>query len=366
MSSHAYPLVPATAIGFGARGHKDSIPGNAVDVPNLMYVPMMGEGPYEGDKDLASAGVRSVLRTPSPTPSEAQVRASKVKLIGDWRGILDWWRTLSWRRSLDWRRYANPHVHANTTFIVFFVYQINIITWMQPFANWMHERARSHSSPAHGKVLTAFFPECSTPGGWMVPIAIIFVFLFPLLFGYEIVAIVWRDVWGLWIGFGLTAVGTLFGELAHFYVYKSFFYARGRRFEDMQLKWALYAQIVREGGTSAHRGLSTCGTTMWCFLVSTMLSLPKQLAMVYVSAVVNSGGNPTTTLIIKIDVLLATLATPVGAMHYVNKKVDEVKGDVIYARRKARCSAGESRVWERDDLNNDVELELGDRREWKP
>ncbi|OJT05829.1 hypothetical protein TRAPUB_3324 [Trametes pubescens] len=27
---------------------------------------------------------------------------------------------------------------------------------------------------------------------------------------------------------------------------------------------------------------------------------------------------------------------PVGAMLYVNKNVDEVKGDVIYARRKAR------------------------------
>ncbi len=70
----------------------------------------------------------------------------------------------------------------------------------------------------------------------VISIAIIFVFLFPpichpcciaegrearanaplQLFEYEIVAIVWGDLWGVWVGFGLTAAGTLFGELANF------------------------------------------------------------------------------------------------------------------------------------------------------
>lgn len=43
-----------------------------------------------------------------------------------------------------------------------------------------------------------------------------------------------------------------------------------------------------------------------------------------------------TTGIVKIVVLVVMLAMMVSATHYVNKKVDEVKGNVIYARRKAR------------------------------
>lgn len=95
MHGRAYPSGPATAIGYGARGHKDSLSGYTVDVPNLVYAPNVSGGVYGGDKGPASADVRAVLRTPSPTPSEVQVLASKTKLLGDWR------------RFLNWRRYAN-------------------------------------------------------------------------------------------------------------------------------------------------------------------------------------------------------------------------------------------------------------------
>ena len=36
------------------------------------------------------------------------------------------------------------------------------------------------------------------------------------LFGHEILAIIVGDVWGVWIGFGIVAAGTLLGELANF------------------------------------------------------------------------------------------------------------------------------------------------------
>ncbi len=38
----------------------------------------------------------------------------------------------------------------------------------------------------------------------------------PQLFGHEIIAVVCGDVWGVWIGFGIVAAGTLLGELGNF------------------------------------------------------------------------------------------------------------------------------------------------------
>ncbi|OJT05830.1 Golgi apparatus membrane protein TVP38 [Trametes pubescens] len=327
MPGHAYPPVPATAIGFGRardRGHKDSIPEYTVEVPSLAYSPNARGPSYDGDKEVGSVDVRAVLRTPSPTPSEAQVLASKTTLLGDWR------------RHLDWRRYANRRgmttiaavVGALLFVILFLVEQKKIVAWLQPFAHWMHD----------------------TPGGWVIPIAIMFVLSFPPLFGHEIIAVVCGDVWGVWIGFGIVAAGTLLGELGNFYAFKWFCSARGKRFEEKRLTWGLYAQVVREGGLVVPTIMrltfipghlltaifSTCGMTVWGFFVSATLSLPKQLAVVYLGVAQNSGENQSTTSGIKAVVILATLAMTIVAMRHVNKKVDQVKGKVIYARQKAR------------------------------
>jgi ABC-type spermidine/putrescine transport system permease subunit II len=72
----------------------------------------------------------------------------------------------------------------------------------------------------------------SLPFGWIVPIAVLFVISFPpvrpawsrnfsmtdakKLFGHEIVAVLCGLVWGLWIGFGIVAAGTFFGEVGNF------------------------------------------------------------------------------------------------------------------------------------------------------
>jgi hypothetical protein len=50
------------------------------------------------------------------------------------------------------------------------------------------------------------------PAGWLIPIAILIVISFPPLFGHEVVAVLCGVVYGLWIGFGIVAAGTFFGE----------------------------------------------------------------------------------------------------------------------------------------------------------
>lgn len=52
------------------------------------------------------------------------------------------------------------------------------------------------------------------PGGWVIPIAVLFIISFPPLFGHEIVAILCGVVWGTWVGFGIVAAGTMLGEVS--------------------------------------------------------------------------------------------------------------------------------------------------------
>ncbi|EIW58051.1 uncharacterized protein TRAVEDRAFT_72909 [Trametes versicolor FP-101664 SS1] len=334
MPGRVYPPAPVTAVGYGARGHKDSIPAYTAEVPNLVYAPNVGGASY--DKEPALADVRAVLRTPSPTPSEVQVLASKTKLLGDWR------------RFLNWRRYANARsmmiiaglIAFHIIIILAVVFKKDIIKFLQPMADWLNR----------------------TTGAWAIPIAVIFLLSFPPLAGQEVVAIWCGNVWGVWVGFGIVAAGTIVGELAAFYAVKTFCLARGKQQEEKKLKWALRAQVVREGGFVLPTMLrltflpghfltaffSACGMSVWTFLVAMTLSLPKQLGFVYLGVGLDKDEEKAITRGIKAGVTLALLVMTFITMRYVNKKVDEVKDEVIYARRKAR-QAGVLRGGARDE-----------------
>lgn len=104
---------------------------------------------------------------------------------------------------------------------------------------------------------------------------------------------------------------------------------------------------------------------VWIYLASAILSLPKQLAVVYVGVAQNNQDGtrewrPTTAITlclplilsannpscaaattsgakaIKAGVIIFTALVTVFAMRYIDKKVDEVKHRVVYARRKGR------------------------------
>ncbi|KAI0706579.1 hypothetical protein C8Q76DRAFT_630288 [Earliella scabrosa] len=213
------------------------------------------------------------MRTPSPTPSEARVLSEKTRIC-DWKLIyarMRHPRPYMTRRNI-WIFVVVVCIIA--FFAAFLATQKKIVHALRPFADWMRE----------------------TPAGWVLPIALMFVLSFPPLFGHEIVAILCGTVYGIWIGFGIVAAGTFLGELGNFYAFRWCCQARGRKFEETRLKYALYAQVVREGGLrvptimrfSAIPGhfstavFSTCGMSVWMFCASAFLSLPKQLAVVYV------------------------------------------------------------------------------------
>lgn len=119
------------------------------------------------------------------------------------------------------------------------LYNEQIIAWLRPFANKLKEYVPSH--PLF--VACLLRPRrtdyvCRLPGGWAIPIGIMFVISFPpyvqrapsrarqrgfmlrrlgadgtasprdRLFGHEVVMILCGVVWGLWVGFAIVCAGT--------------------------------------------------------------------------------------------------------------------------------------------------------------
>ncbi|EIN11907.1 hypothetical protein PUNSTDRAFT_99222 [Punctularia strigosozonata HHB-11173 SS5] len=136
--------------------------------------------------------------------------------------------------------------------------------------------------------------------GWLIPIGVLFVISFPPLLGHEIVAILCGLVWGLGIGFGIVAAGTLIGELGNFYAFRYCCRSRAAKMEKNTILYACFTKIVREGGfkialitrysilpghltTAVY---STCGLGAGLFTAAAFLSLPKQFMLIYIGVLV--------------------------------------------------------------------------------
>ncbi|CDO74540.1 hypothetical protein BN946_scf184641.g6 [Trametes cinnabarina] len=297
----------------------------------------------EEDKDLAQADVRSLARTPSPTPSEAEELKPRSKLR-KYCLLVSLFDLDKLKKPKELLRIAIIAA-LMALLILFVIYQQAIVNWLRPFADWMRR----------------------TPGGWVIPIVLLIVLSFPPLFGHEIVAILVGDAWGIGIGFAIVAAGTILGEMATYWVFRSFCMARGEKMEGKKLKYALLAEVIRQGGFktavvvrySAIPGhlataiFATCGMGVFTFLIAAVLSLPKQLATVYLGdaqggAVISSKMHTVKTVVVLITILLTTFA-----MRFLRYQTDKVKETVIYHRRKIR----QAKL--RDAAGVDPEADLG-------
>ncbi|KAK0553390.1 hypothetical protein OC846_001336 [Tilletia horrida] len=209
----------------------------------------------------------------------------------------------------------------------------------------------------HQQIITWLTPVSkkikSVTWGWVIPVVIFVVISFPPLFGHEILAILCGVVYGLWIGFGITCLGTLLGEIANFYAFKTFLQKHAERYERKNISYGCMAHIVREGGfkvvllarLSAIPGhfttavFATVGMSIWIFTLAAILSLPKQLAIVYLGvALEQSGGGKTestSSKIVKYVVLLISLIITVWAAHYLYGKMEKAR-PLVQGRLRAK------------------------------
>lgn len=123
--------------------------------------------------------------------------------------------------------------------------------------------------------------------------------------------------------------------------------------ERTKIIYACLAKVVRDGGfkialiarLSAIPGhfttavFSTCGMGIIVFSIAAILSLPKQFITVYLGVILeqsSTGTEDPKSRIISDIVLAITFLITIVAMWYIYHKMNQVKPEVIYARRKAR------------------------------
>lgn len=78
---------------------------------------------------------------------------------------------------------------------------------------------------------------------------------------------------------------------------------------------------------------------LWVFVVSAILSMPKQFVNVFVGASfeqTEKGTGSAMSTYLNIAVVIITTAVTVVAVRYVNKQINLVKPQVVHDRRKTR------------------------------
>ncbi|CCO34110.1 Golgi apparatus membrane protein TVP38 [Rhizoctonia solani AG-1 IB] len=230
-------------------------------------------------------------RAPSPTPSEKEDLE---------RGVINW----------------NKH---------------ELVHWLRPAADRMHEFSV----------------------GWLIPIVVLFIILFPPLFGHEIVAVLCGLVWGLWIGFAIVCAGTLLGEIGNFYAFRYCLRGRAIKMERKNPSYACLARVVRDGGflvafvvrLSTIPGhfttavFSTCRMGIWIFTLAAFLSLPKQFITVYLGVILEQsadGTRSTQDTIISNAVLIVTFLITVVAAWWIWREMGRVRLEVLREQRAER------------------------------
>ncbi|KAF0321911.1 Golgi apparatus membrane protein TVP38 [Colletotrichum sp. SAR11_59] len=176
------------------------------------------------------------------------------------------------------------------------------------------------------------------PGGFLIPIAILILISFPPLFGHEIVALLCGVVYGLWVGFAIVAAGTFIGEIGTWFAFKHTLRRKAQKLERTNLNYGALARLTRDGGfwivfiirfsvIPSHFStavFSTCDVKFWHFAVSTFLTLPKQIILVYLGVLLvekKQNGNNT----IKNVVFGATFVLTIALAVYIWVKMRRVK-----------------------------------------
>ncbi|KAK6343802.1 Tlg2-vesicle protein [Orbilia brochopaga] len=229
------------------------------------------------------------------------------------------------------------------------VYHKQIVNWLQPVSN----KIRSLS------------------WGWIIPILILVALSFPPLFGHEIVIVLTGAVYGLWIGFGIVSAGTFIGEILTFFAFKTVLRKRAEALEHKNLEYAALARITREGGfwivfivrlsiIPGHFStaiFSVCGVNFWLYALASLLTLPKQLIIIYLGVILASDNG---SRLVSDIVLGVTFLITVIAGVYIWWKLRAVRRILITeaatSMRKGDCQDAASAVRDRGHSMETIDM----------
>ncbi|KAF2127547.1 hypothetical protein P153DRAFT_368163 [Dothidotthia symphoricarpi CBS 119687] len=196
------------------------------------------------------------------------------------------------------------------------------------------------------------------PAGFLIPIFILIIISFPPLFGHEIIAFLCGIVYGLWVGFAIVAAGTFIGEIGTWFAFKHLFRNKAAKLERTNLNYGAMARMTRDGGffivviirlsaAPAHFStavFSTCDVKFWHFAIATLLSMPKQIFLVYLGVLMveKEGEDDNTQTIIFGIIFLITVALGV----WIFMKMKKIKVVLLEEQEKRRVDREEQRLVE--------------------
>ncbi|KAK1772810.1 snare associated Golgi protein-domain-containing protein [Phialemonium atrogriseum] len=223
----------------------------------------------------------------------------------------------------------------------------------------------------HDQVIEALRPFSEKvrdiPAGWLIPIAILILISFPPLFGHEVVAVLCGVVYGLWIGFAIVAAGTFFGEVGTWFAFKHTLRKKAVKLEKTNLNYGALARLTRDGGfwivfiirfsaIPSHFStavFSTGDVRFRYFAIATLLTLPKQIILVYLGVLLARSGDDVDdrdgdATVKKVVLAVGTVVT-VALAAYIWFKMRQVKVVLLQEqaarkeeREKARLAASEA------------------------
>ncbi|KAJ7641473.1 hypothetical protein FB45DRAFT_1053975 [Roridomyces roridus] len=210
--------------------------------------------------------------------------------------------------------------------ILISVYQHQIVNGLKPFTDWLN----------------------SHPVAALIPIALLTILSFPPLAGGELILILVGVAYSLPVGFAIAAAGTLLGELATYFVFKTFFWRRNEEWEAKSVQYGLLAHIIRNGGfwlvlvirystIPPHYAtvvFSVVGVPFGVFIIAAFLSLPRHLVTVYIGYSFKSSTQLSKILGNVIPFVFVFIA--LAAYWWVHRLQNAQKEEYIYLRRKAR------------------------------
>ncbi|EPS39064.1 hypothetical protein H072_7154 [Dactylellina haptotyla CBS 200.50] len=211
----------------------------------------------------------------------------------------DYWKFIKEKKYWPW---WGVLVVLAVLVVLMTVYHKDIVHWLQPVS----ARIRALS------------------WGWIIPILILIALSFPPLFGHEIIIVLCGAVYGLWIGFGIVAAGTFIGEILTYFAFRTVLRSRAEKLERKNLDYAALARITREGGfwivfivrLSVIPGhfstavFAVCGVNFWAYALASLVTLPKQLVIVYLGVILGNdhGGRLVSDIVLGITFLVTILA----------------------------------------------------------
>ncbi|KAL0240671.1 hypothetical protein I308_106470 [Cryptococcus tetragattii IND107] len=232
------------------------------------------------------------------------------------RGMVDWDELKSWRFWIrrEWWYYYIIVAVICVLVVLMSVYHDDIVTWMKPAANWMKNRM-GHS---YRRIFHHFLSS------------------------------------SLWPRDRRNPPGTLIGEIGNFYAFKYCLRSTAEKYEKNNINYACLAHVVREGGffiifvarMSAIPGhfttavFATCGMNIWIFTLAAVLSLPKQLIVVYLGVMFDSQEKSTKEKWISHGVLIFGFILTLWSAWYIWRKMQQARLTVWRRRRMEAAAQG--------------------------